>query len=127
MNGPRHWTYWLILIVASITLLSAAAQFFAPETALAFMGLSAADDTIYLFRFLSVLVFLFGGALLQTALTSRFEATVLLWAGLQKLSSVAAMLFGVVSGVLASQVLLIAGYDFAAGLYILWFSRRGRR
>lgn len=127
MNGPRHWTYWLILIVASITLLSATAQFFAPETALAFMGLSAADDTIYLFRLLSLLVFLFGGALLQTALTSRFEATVLLWTGLQKLSSAATMLLGVVSGVLASQVLLIAGYDFVAGLYILWFSRRGRR
>lgn len=126
MNGLRNWMRWGLLLVAAITLLSAMAQFFAPGPALAFMGLGADAAAIYLFRLLSLLVVLFGGALFYTVLTSRLEFTVLLLVGLQKLSSAAAMLFGVTSGLLVSQVLFVAGYDFAAGLYVLWFSRRGR-
>jgi hypothetical protein len=126
MNGLRNWMRWGLLIVASITLLSATAQFLAPGPALAFMGLGADDAAIYLFRLLSLLVGLFGGALLYAAMTSQFESAVLVWASLQKLFSAVAMLFGVTSGLLASQVLFVAGYDFAAGLCVLWFSRRGR-
>lgn len=126
MNCTRNWMRWLLIIIAAITLLSAGGQFLAPGLALAFMGLGADNATVYLFRLLSLFVALFGGALLQTAVTSRFEPAVLLWAGLQKLLSAAAMLLGVTSGLLASQILLVAGYDFAAGLYVLWLSRRGR-
>ena len=127
MNNARHWTHELLLTVAAITLFSGLGQFFAPAPALTFMGLNADAGSIYLFCLLSMLVALFGGALLHTAVAAKFESVVLLWAGLQKLSSVAAMLFGVMSGLLASQVLLIAGYDLAAGLYILWFNRWGRK
>lgn len=127
MTGGRHWTHWLIVAIAIITVLSGAGQVLAPERALTFMGLGVSDDTIFLFRILSLLVALFGGALLHSALTARFEITVLLWVGLQKLTSAAAMLLGVTSGLLTSEVVLVAGYDFAAGLYVLWFSSWGRR
>ena len=127
MTGGRHWTYWLIVAVAVITILSGAGQVLMPERALSFMGFAASGDTVFLIRVLSLFVALFGGALLHAVLIARFESTILLWVGLQKVASAASMLLGVTSGLLASVVLLVAGYDFAAGLYVLWFGSWGRR
>ena len=126
MFKTRHWMEWLIVAVSAVTLLSGIVQCVMPEPALAFMGISASDSSVYLFRVVSVLTALFGGALLHTALTSKFESTVLLWSGIQKLVGASAVLIAVVGGLLSSAVLLVAGYDFVAGLYVLWFYSRGR-
>lgn len=127
MVGSRHWTHWLLVAVAIVTVLSGIGQALLPDRTLAFMGLMISDDTVFLIRVLSLLVALFGGALLHSALTARFEHTVLLWVGLQKLIGAASMLLGMTNGLFASEVLLVAGFDFAAGLYVLWFSSWGRR
>jgi hypothetical protein len=85
------------------------------------MGINPLPETTYLFILVSLLTALFGGALLHTSLTTRYEPTVLLWAGLQKLLGAAAVVLAVLNGLIASPTLLIAGYDSLAGLFVLWF------
>lgn len=126
MPSARHWTEWLVIAIAVITILSGVGQFVIPDAALTFMSVSVTGETVYLFRLVSLLTALFGGALLHTSLSGRYEPTVLLWASLQKLLGAAAVLLAVLSGLIASGTLLIAGYDFLAGLFVLWFFNRRR-
>jgi len=121
LTQARHWTEWLLILVALITLLSGIGQLIIPDTALTFMGVNPLPETRYLFRLVSLLTALFGGALLHTALPRRYELTLLLWASLQKLLGAAAVVLAVLSGLIASPTLLIAGYDALAGVYVLWF------
>jgi hypothetical protein len=122
----RHWTEWLVIMIAIITVVSGAVQLVLPETALTFMNIGISGETVYLFRLVSLLTALFGIALLHTALARSYEPILLLWASLQKLLGAAAVLFAVLSGLLASGASLVAGYDFLAGLYVLWFYNRRR-
>jgi hypothetical protein len=124
LTTGRHWTEWLIIIVAVITLLSGMIQLVLPAPALTFMNLTASEETIYLFRLVSLLTALFGGALLQTSLSGTFELTVLLWSSLQKVLGAVVVLLAILNGLIASGTLLIASYDFLAGLFVFWFYNR---
>lgn len=126
MTQPRSTTEWLLIAIAVVTVLSGLVQLVTPDAALTFMGISTSDETVYLFRLVSLLTALFGGALLHTALTGRFERTVLVWAALQKVLSAAAVLLAFVGAILASGTLIVAGYDFLAGLFVFWFWWRRR-
>lgn len=114
---------WVLIAIAGITILSGVVQIVVPEAALGALGFTASVETIYLLRLVSLLTALFGGALLHTAWTGRYETTVVLWSGLQKVLGAAAVLLAVLSGMVAGAALLIAGYDFLAGLFVLWFWR----
>ena len=124
MTQARHWTEWLLIAIAVITLLSGIGQLLLPDAALTFMGVNPLPESRYLFRLVSLLTALFGGVLLHTSFPGQYDSVVLLWAGLQKLFGAAAVLLAVLGGLIASQTLLIAGYDALAGVYVLWFYNR---
>lgn len=126
MSNERNWADWLLIAAAVITILTGLLQMLLPGMILNSMGISPSDETIYFFRVLSLLIILFGGALLQSALSRESMAIILLWASLQKLLGAAAVVLAVLSGLLSSGVLAVAGYDFIAGLFILWY-RQNRR
>jgi hypothetical protein len=117
----RTWKEWLLLAIALITILSAFLQIVGTESALNFMGVSISAESIYLFRLVSLLTGLFGGALLHTLLSDAPEPVVLLWVGLQKVLSSLAVLLAVLNQLLTGTTLLVAGYDFLAGLFVLWY------
>ncbi len=117
----RSWADWLLIVIAIITILSGLMQIILPETVLNTMGISPASETIYFFRIVSLLTGLFGAALLHTALSNQPDPIILLWASLQKLLGAAAVVLAVLNGLLASGALAAAGYDFIAGLFILWY------
>lgn len=117
----RTWRDWLLILIAAITILSGLAQIILPETALSLTGISATAETVYLFRLVSLLTALFGGMLLHAVLSGKNSSSPLLWVGLQKELSAAAVLLAVISGLLpANNALLVAGYDFVAGVFVLW-------
>jgi hypothetical protein len=124
LTQTRHWTEWLLILIAVITVLSGIGQLLLPDAALALMNITPLPETRYLFRLVSLLTALFGGALLHTAFPGQYQSTVLLWAGLQKLLGAAAVLLAVLNGLIAAPTLLIAAYDALAGLTILWFYNR---
>jgi len=126
VTKQRNWASWLLIAVAIITIVSGLIQIILPETILNTMGLSPASETIYFFRIVSLLTVLFGGVLLHAALSGQEQPIILLWASLQKILGAAAVILAVLSGLLASGALAAAGYDFAAGLFILWY-RQNRR
>jgi hypothetical protein len=115
---------WILVSIAVITIGSGLIQMVASDAALSIMGFGAAPENVYLFRLVSLLTALFGGALFHTAWTRRCEPTVLLWSGLQKVFGALAVLLAVLGGIIQGNTLLVAGYDFLAGLYVLWFWRR---
>jgi hypothetical protein len=121
VRKARSRADWLLIAVAIITILSGLIQIIMPETILNTMGVSAARETIYFFRIVSLLAGLFGGALLHAALSGQDMPIILLWASLQKLLGAAAVILAVLSGLLASGALAAAGYDLIAGLFILWY------
>jgi hypothetical protein len=121
MFNGRNWADWLLVAIAIITILSGAIQIIQPEMILNSMGIKPADETTYFFRITSLLTGLFGGALLHAALSSQTEPVILLWACLQKLLGSASVLLAVLSGLLTVGALAAAGYDFIAGLFILWY------
>jgi predicted phage tail protein len=126
MTKQRNWADWLLITVAVITILTGLLQIIIPETILNSMGISPSSETTYFFRVLSLLIVLFGGALLQSALSGESMSVILLWASLQKLLGAAAVVLAVFSGLLTSGALAAAGYDFIAGLFLLWY-RQNRR
>lgn len=121
MNSGRTPIEWVLIAIAILTILSGVGQLLAPDAALTFMGVQASVETVYLFRLVSLLTALFGGALLHTAWTKQYETTVLLWSALQKILSAAAVLLAGFSGIIAGNTLLVAGYDLLAGLFVGWF------
>jgi predicted phage tail protein len=127
VTPSRSPVEWLLVAIAVITTVSGLLQLVAPDAALAIMDVTPASETVYFFRIVSLLTALFGGALLHTSWRRRYEATVLLWAGLQKVLGAAAVVLAVLSATLSGNTLLVAGYDFLAGLFVLWFwSRRDK-
>ena len=112
---------WLVVAVGLITVLSALVQLALPEGIMALSGIGRTPATIYLFRLSSLLTGLFGGMLLHTFLSGRQEQSVYLWVILQKLLGVVLVLLGVSAGTLLSAALLVAAYDSAAGLFLLWY------
>lgn len=121
MTQARTPVEWVLVAVAVITILSGGGQILVPDAALSAMGVVASAETTYLFRLVSLLTALFGSSLLHTAWTRKYEPTVLLWAGLQKVLGALAVLLAVLGSILQGTTLLVAGYDFLAGLFVIWF------
>ena len=122
----RTWVEWIVIAIAVITLLSGLAQIIAPQTALSTLGIGSNPPVTLLFAIVSIFTALFGGALLHAMLTSESQPVIVLWAGLQKIAGSSAVAIGVLQGVVASTALLVAGYDFLAGLFVLWYWLRIR-
>lgn len=123
MIRPRNWKEWIVVAIAAITILTALGQIAAPETALNFMGVTPSAETVFLFRLTSLFTGLFGGMLFQSRLSGRDETTILLWVSLQKILGSIGLALGALNGTLSTQVLVVAAYDFIAGLFLAWYWR----
>lgn len=117
----------IVIFIAAITILSGLLQLIAPQTALGTMGVAATPDVTLLFVIVSLFTALFGAALLHAMLSNTGLKVVALWAALQKVIGSSAIGIGVAQGLIASTALLVAGYDFLAGLFVLWYWSRVRQ
>ncbi len=122
----RTWIEWVVIAIAIITIVSGLAQMLAPGIALSAMGIGDTPETRLLFTIVSLFTALFGAALLHAMLVSGNRAVIALWAGLQKVCGSSAVLIGVLQSLVAPTALLVAGYDFLAGLFVLWYWLRIR-
>lgn len=123
----RPGSQWVVIVLGALTVVAGLVQLVLTQAALAAMGIPPARDAVFLFRLASLLVLLFGAALLHGAVPAVPHRPMLLWPGLQKLAGAGFLLSGYASGLLSRSSVMVAAYDGLAGLFVLWFWRRSGR
>lgn len=112
---------WTVIAVAVLTMLSGIAQIVASRTILPMMQATIAPETVYLFIIVSMLTSLFGAALLHGLLSRQRQTVVVFWASVQKVLGAAAVFVAALNDIIARSVLVAAGYDFLAGIFIFGY------
>lgn len=125
----RGWLYWVLVVIAAITLLSGCVQVLWPAPILGMLATPRSPVALHLFGLVGMFMALFGGALLHALLAPRSSPIVVLWAGLQKLGAVAGVGIGVAHGIFAPPALAVTVFDLASGALILayWWGMRAWR
>jgi len=112
--------------IAVITVLSGAAQLFAPRLVLRVVGGEATPASSHFFAIIGMFMMIFGGLLWQSVQASSVLRVPLFWAALQKLGAAGAVGLGVSRGLFDPVALLVASFDLASGLLALWYWRQFR-
>ena len=115
--------YWLLLIIAVVTVISGIAQMVKPAFVLGLVSAGAAAESEHFFGIVGMFMMLFGGMLTQVLLSSQQPAVVLLWAGLQKLGASAAVALGVARHIFGPLALGISAFDLTSGILIFLYLR----
>ena len=113
--------FWLVAVIAAITLITGCVQILYPAPILAVLSASQSPAALHIFGVVGMFMALFGGALLHALFGRRASPVVVLWAGLQKFGAVAGMGIGVLHGIFAPLALLVAMFDFVSGVLILTY------
>ncbi len=114
------------MLVGGITVLAGGGQILFRERALTTMGLTPSSGTLFLFRLVSALTGLFGCGVLHAWFVKQRVSLVILWAGLAKIAGSVVITIGFAGGVTSTMALLVAGYDAAAGGFLIWYWRRSQ-
>ena len=116
------WLGWVVCLIAGITILSGAVQMIWPAFVLDVVGAQTGVATEHFFGIVGMFMVLFGGLALHGAVAGSPPA--LLWAGLQKVGAVAAVVLGIRHSVFSLGALPVAGFDLVSGLLILAYWRK---
>jgi|HubBroStandDraft_4_1064222.scaffolds.fasta_scaffold297575_2 hypothetical protein len=119
--------YWLLLIIAVVTLISGVVQLVDPSFVLQIVAAEQTATTRHFFGIVGMFMALFGGMLTHALLRAEDPSIVLLWAGLQKLGASAAVGLGVLNHIFSSMALLIASFDLLSGVLIFVYLRNVTR
>jgi len=117
MNS-RHVLYWLLLIVAGVTVISGVVQLVKPGFVLGIVSAEATAASKHFFGIVGMFMALFGGMLTQVLLSKQPTAVVFVWAGLQKLGASAAVALGVLRHIFGPLALGISAFDLTSGILI---------
>jgi hypothetical protein len=118
---PGVGLYWLVTLIAGITIVSGLAQMLVPGMILRLISGEATPTTLHFFGIIGMFMALFGGALLHELLSVNRQPIVVLWAGLQKFGAVAAVALGVFKSIFSPLALLVAGFDLLSAVLVFCF------
>ncbi len=118
---PGAGLYWVVTLIAGITIVSGLAQMVAPGLILRLISGEATPTSLHFFGIIGMFMALFGGALMHELLSVRRQPIVVLWAGLQKFGAVAAVGLGVVKSIFSPLALLVAGFDLLSALLVICY------
>ena len=118
----RDWFTKLVIAVALITVASGALQMIWPGFVLGIVGAATSPTANHFFAIVGMFMVLFGGLALHGVYTG--SAPPLLWAALQKVGAVGAVVLGVSKGVFSLLALAVAGFDLLSALIIIGYWRK---
>jgi hypothetical protein len=116
--------YWILVIIAAVTVLSGLLQVLVPGVILELLSAQRTATADHFFGIVGMFMALFGGMMLNALLGRADQPVAVLWGGLQKLGAVAAVSLGVVHGIFASVALWVASMDLVSGILALVYWRR---
>jgi hypothetical protein len=115
------------LAIALFMIMSGAAQLIAPDVVLRAIGGDPTPATLHFFSMSEMFTMLFGGMLWQSLHARTMLTIPLFWAALQQLGAAAAVGLGVSRGLMSPLALLVASFELACGIALLWYWSRVRR
>lgn len=123
----KDWSYWSLLGIAAITIVSGTVQMIASGWELGLLSAETTATSRHFFGIVGMFMVLFGGAFLHALLSPVHHPVVVLWASLQKFGAFAAVALGVHHHIFSSLALLVAGFDLGSGFLGLWYWQKIRR
>jgi hypothetical protein len=114
MKHDRLW--WLLAVIAVLTIVSGLVQLFAPGFVLGIISGEATAASSHFFGIVGMFMALFGGMTLHALLSAVENRIIFVWAGLQKAGASIAVGLGVLHGIFSWVALLVAGFDFATAV-----------
>ncbi len=119
----RNWSYWVLLAIAVITVISGAVQIVWPGAELRMLAVELTPATAHLFATVGMFMVLFGGVLAHSLLGAAADPVVVFWAGWQKLGASAAVGLGVMHHIFSPLALLVAAFDGGSGVvaFLYWY------
>jgi len=122
----RNWLYWVLVIIAGLTIFSGLFQIFAPGYELRLLASEVTPTTEHFFGTIGMFMVLFGGAFLNALLSSVDQPLIILWGSLQKFGASAAVGLGVLHHIFSPLALLVASFDLGSGILGIWYWRNLR-
>ncbi len=121
--NTRNWSYWVLLVIGVITIISGAVQVFWPGGELRMLEAGLTPTTAQLFATVGMFMVLFGGVLVHSLLCGAPDPVVIVWTGWQKLGSSAAVGLGVMHHIFSPLALLVAAFDCGSGVvaFLYWY------
>lgn len=117
----KDWSYWVLVGIAVITIISGLVQLIAPGFELRMLSAEATPTARHFFAIVGMFMVLFGAALLHALCSSTHHPIVVLWASLQKFGAFAAVGLGVLAHIFSPLALLVAGFDLCSGILGIWY------
>lgn len=123
----RDGLYWVLVIIAVVTVISGLVQMIATDFELQMLGAESTAASRHLFGIVGMFMTLFGGAMLHALLSPTDHPVVVLWASLQKFGASVAVGLGVLHHIFSPLALLVAGFDLFSGILGIWYWNKIQR
>jgi hypothetical protein len=123
----RDWLYWVLIVIAGLTIFSGLFQILAPGFELRLLAAEATPTSEQFFGTIGMFMLLFGGAFLNALLSPANQPMVVFWCNMQKFGASGAVGLGVLHHIFSPLALLVASFDLASGVLGIWYWSRIRR
>jgi hypothetical protein len=120
-------TRFLLILIAATTVLSGAAQLWAPDWVLAFIAHDRTALTLQFFATVGMFMVITGAMFLQSLLTRSSERAIPLWIGVQKAAAAVLVVWAVLRGLLLPIAYGVAAFDAITAVITFVFWHRLRR
>jgi hypothetical protein len=117
----------LLILIAATTVVSGAAQLFAPDFVLSFIAMDKSPLTLQFFATVGMFMLITGAMFLQSLLQRSSETAISLWIGVQKAAAAALVAWAILRGLLLPIAYAVAGFDAITAILTLIFWHRLRR
>ena len=122
----KDWLYWLLTVIAGLTIFSGLFQVLAPGFELRLLSAEATPTSNHFFGIVGMFMVLFGGAFLNALLSAAHQPMVVFWCSMQKFGAFAAVGLGVLHHIFSPLALAVASFDLGSGLLGIWYWARIR-
>lgn len=113
-----------LIIIATITLLSGAAQLFAGQFVLNIIATSATGAEVHLFQTVGMFMIITGAMFLQSLVSRTDAPAISLWIAVQKIAAAVLVLIAFLKGYFIWLALGVAVFDAATGFLAFMFWKR---
>jgi hypothetical protein len=120
----RDWLYWVLTVIAGLTIFSGLFQVLAPGFELRMLSGEMTPTSKHFFGIVGMFMVLFGGAFLNALLNPSNQPIVVFWCSLQKFGGFAAVGLGVVHHIFSPFALWVASFDLGSGILGIWYWSR---
>ena len=121
------WLRLLLILIAATTIVSGAAQLFAPDFLLSFIAKEKSPLTLQFFATVGMFMLITGAMFLQGLLKRSSETAIPLWIGVQKAAAAGLVAWAIMRGLLLPIAYGVAAFDAITAIMTFAFWHRLRR